>query len=177
MNVSPSPSLDTTDLGPDSTGADSATLTPKISLLTSDGFTIREAFDGADNRYEIAKTNWSVSQICFVAADVSSKDMTETSYNSNSLYRHCVRRTNYHNPYDSVLKLSNVKRIGIAPRAGRAGLPESAPAKAVGVDCGARFLKSHPTTTPSSIPSPTVGISTIPSSSKTSASLGTWIET
>ena len=48
----------------------------------------------------------------------------------------------------SVLKRSNVKRIGVAPRGGRVGLPESAPAKAVGVDCGARFLKAHPTTNP-----------------------------
>lgn len=112
------------------------------------GFIIREAFDDADDRDKIAKTNWSVSQICFVAADVSSKDMAETSSNSKSLYRHCVRLTNYHNPYDSVLKLSNVKRIGVAPRAGRVGLPESAPAKAVGVDCGARFLKTHPVTNP-----------------------------
>ena len=68
--------------------------------------------------------------------------------NSNSLDRHCVRLTNYHNPYDSVLKRSNVKRVGVAPRAGRVGLPESAPAKAVGVDCGARFLKAHPVTNP-----------------------------
>lgn len=112
------------------------------------GFIIREAFDDADDRDKIAKTNWSVSQICFVAADVSSKDMAETSSNSNSLYRHCVRLTNYHNPYDSVLKLSNVKRIGVAPRAGRVGLPDNAPPKAVGVDCGARFLKAHPVTNP-----------------------------
>ncbi len=48
----------------------------------------------------------------------------------------------------SVLKLSNVKRIGVAPRAGRVSLPESAPAKAVGVDCGARFPKTNPTTNP-----------------------------
>jgi hypothetical protein len=48
----------------------------------------------------------------------------------------------------TVLKLSNVQRIGVAPRAGRLGLPESAPAKAVGVDCGARFLKAHPVTNP-----------------------------
>jgi len=51
-------------------------------------------------------------------------------------------------PDIKVLKLSNVKRIGVAPRAGRVGLPESAPTKAVGVDCGARFLKAHPTTNP-----------------------------
>lgn len=50
----------------------------------------------------------------------------------------------------SVLKLSNVKRVGVAPRAGRVGFPESAPAKAVGVDCGASFIKATP---PSSIPS------------------------
>jgi len=112
------------------------------------GFIIREAFDDADDRDKIAKTNWSVSQICYVAADVASKDMADTSSSSNSLYRHCVRLTNYYNPYDSVLKLSNVKRIGVAPRAGRVGLPADAPAKAVGVDCGARFLKNHPVTNP-----------------------------
>ncbi len=112
------------------------------------GFIIREAFDDADDRDKIAKTNWSVSQICYVAADVASKDMADSSSSSNSLYRHCVRLTNYYNPYDSVLKLSNVKRVGVAPRAGRVGLPADAPAKAVGVDCGARFLKAHPTTNP-----------------------------
>lgn len=52
------------------------------------------------------------------------------------------------NPYDSVLTHSTVKRIGVAPRAGRVGLPDSAPAKAFGDDCGARFLKLHPTTKP-----------------------------
>jgi len=51
-------------------------------------------------------------------------------------------------PDIKVLKLSNVKRIGIAPRAVRVGLPESAPARAVGVDSGARFFKAHPTTNP-----------------------------
>lgn len=148
MNVSPSPSLYKTDLGPDSTGADSDTLTPKISLLTSGGFIIRETFDDVDDRNSIAKTHWSVSQSCFVAADASPKDMAETSSNSNSLYRHFVRLTHYHIPYDSVLKLSNVKPIAVAPRAGRVGLPESAPAKAVGVDCGARVLRAHSATAP-----------------------------
>jgi hypothetical protein len=74
--------------------------------------------------------------------------MADSSSNSNSLYRHCVRLTNYHNPYDSVLKLSNVKRIGVAPRAGRVGLPLNAPTKAVGVDCGPRFRKVHPVSKP-----------------------------
>ena len=46
-------------------------------------------------------------------------------------------------------KLSNAKRVGVAPpRARRVGLPDNAPAKAVGVDCGVRFLKTHPVTNP-----------------------------
>jgi hypothetical protein len=103
---------------------------------------------GLMNSRSIAKTHWSVSQTCFVAAAVSSEQMADTSSNSNSPYRHCVRLTKDHTPYDSVLKLSNVKRIGVPPPAGRVGLPESAPAKAVGVDSGARFLNAHPTTNP-----------------------------
>lgn len=57
-------------------------------------------------------------------------------------YRHCGRLTNYYSPYDRFLNLSNIKRIGVAPRAVRVGLPQTAPTKAVGVDCGARFRKT-----------------------------------
>lgn len=49
---------------------------------------------------------------------------------------------------DRAPKCSNVKRLGVAPLAGRVGLPENFPFKAVGVVCGARFLKVHPTTNP-----------------------------
>ena len=59
--------------------------------------------------------------------------------NSSPQYRHCLRLTNYSNPYDNVLSLSDVKRIGVAPRVGRIGLPLSWPSKAVEVNCGARF--------------------------------------
>ncbi len=41
--------------------------------------------------------------------------------------------------FDSVLKLSNAKRFGVAPRAGRVGLPEIAPSKAVNVNCSDYF--------------------------------------
>lgn len=83
-----------------------------------------------------------------VTAERLNVAMADSSSSSIFLSRHCVRLPNYYNPYDSVLKLSNAKRIGVAPRAVRVGLPESAPAKAVGVDCGASFLKAHPTTNP-----------------------------
>jgi hypothetical protein len=79
---------------------------------------------------------WTVSQIAFIAADVSSGSMAEGNAASDSTYRHCVRLTNYVNPYDEVLQLSNLKRVGVAPRVGRVGLPLDAPAKAISVDCG-----------------------------------------
>jgi esterase/lipase superfamily enzyme len=104
-------------------------------------YVIREAFDDADDRPAIAASNWTVSQICLVGADVSVASMTASDARSRSLYRHCTRLTNYQNPFDRALKLSNVKRAGVAPRAGRRGLPDERPDKAVNVDCGAYFKK------------------------------------
>jgi hypothetical protein len=95
---------------------------------------IREAFDDADDT-EISNASWMVSQVVFVGGDVSSSSMAADSDSSQSLYRHCTRLTNFSNRGDSVLKLSNVKRVGLAPRVGRVGLPENHPDKAVDVDC------------------------------------------
>jgi esterase/lipase superfamily enzyme len=99
-------------------------------------YVIREAFDDADDRPSIAATNWTVSQLCLIGADISSSSMSAGNPKSSSLYRHAVRVTNYYNPFDNVLKLSNVKRIGTAPRLGRIGLPEQVPAEAVDIDTG-----------------------------------------
>ena len=54
---------------------------------------------------------------------------------AKSVYRHCLRLTNYSNRNDSVLDISNVKRLGVAPRVGRIGLPPDSPATAVNIDC------------------------------------------
>ena len=102
-------------------------------------YVIREAFDDADDRPRIAAHNWTVSQVAFIAGDVSSKSMGESDSKSSSIYRHCVRLTNYASHYDKVLKLSNVKRVGVAPRVGRIGLPRDASSKAVNVDCSDYF--------------------------------------
>jgi len=107
-------------------------------------YVIREGFDDADDRRNIAATNWTASQIVLIAADVSAKSMSAQDSKSSSLYRHCIRLTNYQNPYDPVLKLSNIKRVGVAPRAGRIGLPDNAPQKAVNVNCGAHFETLEP---------------------------------
>ena len=103
------------------------------------GYVVREAFDDADDRPAIAQQNWNVSQMCLIGADVSSRSMSTKDSRSRSLYRHCTRLSNFYNPYDSVLKLSNVKRAGVAPRAGRKGLPGSRPEKAFDINCGGRY--------------------------------------
>lgn len=96
---------------------------------------VREAFDDADDRRDLAAAGWMVSQVMLIAGDISIGSLSATSATSDSLYRHCIRLTNYSNRHDSVLGLSNVKRAGVAPRAGRHGLPEDAPPKGVNVDC------------------------------------------
>lgn len=97
-------------------------------------YVVREAFDKADDAAEPSSKNWSVSQLMFCAADVSS-DSLGPSDSSRSLYLHSVRFTNDYNRHDAVLSVSGAKRIGISPRAGRIGLPDTAPSKAVDVDC------------------------------------------
>lgn len=106
-------------------------------------FVVREAFDDADDRPGIAAENWTVSQVCFIGADVSAASMSADDSRSRSLYRHCTRLTNYQNPFDRVLRLSNVKRAGVAPRAGRRGLPADKPGKAVNVNCAAHFDSAY----------------------------------
>lgn len=99
-------------------------------------YVVREAFDDADDRRAIAAVNWTASQVAFIGADLSAASMAAGNPGSESIYRHCVRLTNYANPFDEVLQISNVKRAGFAPRAGRVGLPPDAPGQAVNVDCG-----------------------------------------
>jgi esterase/lipase superfamily enzyme len=104
-------------------------------------FVLREAFDDADDRRGLVNTGWSLSQVMLIGADVSASSMGASEV-SASLYRHCVRLTNYSNPYDAVLSISNAKRVGVSPRVGRIGLPDSAPSKAVNVDVG-QYYDEH----------------------------------
>lgn len=103
-------------------------------------YVVREAFDDADDA-RLDNNAWSVSQVAFIGADVSAGSLAADNATSDSLYRHCARLTNYSNLYDSVLKLSNAKRLGVAPRVGRVGLPGNAPPKAVNVDCSGYFAQ------------------------------------
>lgn len=96
---------------------------------------VREAFDDADDRGTLTGMSWLISQLMIIAGDVSAGSLAAGNSSSESLYRHTVRVTNYSNSHDSVLALSNAKRIGVAPRVGRGGLPRDAPSSAVNVDC------------------------------------------
>ena len=99
-------------------------------------YVLREAFDDADDKADIAQKNWSVSQVMLVGADVSVSSLAAGNPKSSSLYRHCARLTNYHNPFDNALSVSAVKRIGVAPRAGRRGLEFPLHDKVADVHCG-----------------------------------------
>ena len=101
-------------------------------------FVLREAFDRADYHAVAAAKSWTVSQMMIAAGDVSSSSMG-INPESESMYRHCIRLTNYFNPMDSILSLSEVKRAGLSPRVGRVGLPAGAPSKAVDVDLGPHY--------------------------------------
>lgn len=101
-------------------------------------YVIREAFDDADDS-RLPNGGWAVSQAIFIGGDVSSASMAAGRDATESLYRHVTRLTNYSSRFDSVLKLSNTKRLGNAPRVGRVGLPHDAPANAVNVDCSNYF--------------------------------------
>jgi pimeloyl-ACP methyl ester carboxylesterase len=102
-------------------------------------YVVREAFDYADQVLQLRAKAWTISQMVFLAADVSVRSMGVENGKSDSLYRRCVRLTNYYNPLDDVLALANTKTADAEPRAGRSGLSPTAPAKAVDVYCGARY--------------------------------------
>lgn len=95
---------------------------------------LREACDDADDA-RLATSGWMMSQVALFGGDISSASLRAGCATTDSLFRHCARLTNYSNGADSVLKLSDAKRMGVAPRVGRVGLPGDAPAKAVNVDC------------------------------------------
>lgn len=118
-----------------------------IHLLghSTGAYVVREAFDDADDS-RLDNSGWAVSQAVFIGGDVSAGSMSADRDSTASLYRHVTRLTNYSSKYDAVLKLSNTKRLGTAPRVGRNGLPDDAPLHAVNVDCTRYFekLRSDP---------------------------------
>jgi hypothetical protein len=119
----------------------------KVHVLghSTGAFVIREAFDHADDGQATA-TSWTAGQLVLIAGDVSAVSFSAADPETESTYRHCYRLTNYFNGYDEVLQISNVKRVGLAPRLGRVGLPADAPSQAVNVNCSTYFHATYPGT-------------------------------
>jgi hypothetical protein len=78
-----------------------------------------------------------------MGGDISVGSLEPDTPKSSSLYRHCARLPNYYNPHADTLSISAVKRVGVAPRAGRVGLTKPFHPKAANVYCGLRY-KSQP---------------------------------
>jgi esterase/lipase superfamily enzyme len=101
-------------------------------------YVLREALDHADDGIATG-TDWTLNQLVLIAGDVDADDFVDGNKDTESMLGHAYRLTNYFSHYDQALQISNVKRAGVAPRAGRVGLPDNAPAKTVNVDCSAHF--------------------------------------
>lgn len=103
-------------------------------------YVIREAFYKADQNRKLERINWNVSQVAIIGGDISRKSMQSDDKKSSSLFAHATRITNYQNPRDSALKLSNVKRFGTQPRVGRVGVPDNSPSNVVNVNVEKHWL-------------------------------------
>ena len=99
-------------------------------------YVIREAFYEASHNRSLSRVNWQVSQIAIIGGDIARKSTSVYDGKSKALFEHAVRITNYQNPYDSALKASNIKRLGMAPRIGRVGISDDAPENIVNVNVG-----------------------------------------
>ena len=100
------------------------------------GFVTQQAFTGA---YQDIPSSWSVAQLLFVAADVDQSVFSADNYSAKMFNQHAGRLTAYCNRYDKALMASDAKRLDLAPRMGRVGLPADAPSMMCEVDCSALF--------------------------------------
>ena len=107
-------------------------------------YVIREAFYHARKNGDLHRADWKVSQIAFVGADISRASLAEGNAVSAAMFARSHRVTNYSNRFDKVLKVSNAKRFGASPRAGRVGVPADAHPSVVDVDCSDFFERLDP---------------------------------
>lgn len=116
----------------------------KVHILahSTGPYILRESFDDADDCGRMPTSGWMVSQIMLIGADISSDSLSANDSTCGSLVRHCIRLTNYWSYYDRALSISDVKRFGVKPRAGRVGLPADAGPKCVDVDCS-EYWENH----------------------------------
>lgn len=120
--------------------------TINVHLLghSTGAYVIMEAFANAAKNGALFKKPWRMGQVALIGGDVSCAALSATSEWAAPMVERVMRITNYSNRYDRVLAISNMKRLGTAPRIGRVGLPDDCPGKAINVDCSDYFLSKDP---------------------------------
>ncbi len=106
-------------------------------------FVVREAFAQTSDTISVNNSPWLVNQAVFISGDISSDSMSVADRDARSIAQRTMRLTNYSNPYDAVLSISNAKRLGTKPRVGRVGLPPDHDSRFVEVRCGEYYAKKY----------------------------------
>lgn len=107
-------------------------------------YVIMEAFAQSEKDGALFKRDWRIAQTAFIGGDVAASSLAADSEWAAPMFRRIMRLTNYQNPYDHVLAASNAKRLGVAPRVGRVGLPALPHPKCTNVNCGDYFTTLDP---------------------------------
>lgn len=129
---------------PSDPNAKACTINVHLLGHSTGAFVIMEAFSSASKKGALFKKPWRIGQVAFIGGDVSASSLATDSDWAAPMYERIFRLTNYSNRFDKVLGVSNMKRLGTAPRAGRVGLSDEIPSKAVNVDCSDYFQTKNP---------------------------------
>lgn len=107
-------------------------------------FVIMEAFSFAEKIGKNFKSDYRIGQVGFIGADISADSLDSECQWASPMFKRVNRITNYSNGFDSVLAVSNAKRLGTAPRIGRVGITAKSHSKAVNVDTSEYFATKNP---------------------------------
>jgi len=99
-------------------------------------FGVQQAFTWS---YQDVPAGWKIGQLMMVAADVDHTVFSADNVSAKSFVQHAARLTAYTNRYDKALLVSNAKRLDLAPRMGRVGLPDDAPSMMSEINCSDLF--------------------------------------
>ena len=120
---------------------DDCTINVHVMAHSMGCFVVQQAFVWA---YQDVPPRWKVAQVMFVAGDVDESVFAADNPTAKAFSKYAGRFTAYCNRYDKALLVSNAKRLDLAPRMGRVGLPPQAPDAFVEVDCADLFDKLFP---------------------------------
>jgi pimeloyl-ACP methyl ester carboxylesterase len=117
------------------------TLDVHVMAHSMGAFVVQQAFVWA---YQDVPSSWQVAQVLFASADVDHTVFSADNPSAKAFVEYAGRLTAYCNRYDKALLASNAKRLDLAPRMGRVGLPDDAPRMMCEVDCSDLFEKAYP---------------------------------